>query len=97
MFLTQAAILGGVGVAVGVLAGWLLVSYYGKVGIIIAPEVLEAKATNMITYGKILYTQFSGLDALNLSITALVMILLVALYPASFAARLQPVESLHGK
>jgi len=51
----------------------------------------------MITYGKILYTQFSGLDALNLSITALVMILLVALYPASFAARLQPVESLHGK
>lgn len=97
MFLAEAGILGVVGVLVGQLIGWLLVSYYGKVGIVIAPEIMQAKASNMITYGKILYTRFSSVDALNLGIMALVIILLMALYPAAFAARLQPVESLHGK
>lgn len=97
MFLTEAGILGMVGVLTGLGIGWLLVSYYGKVGIVIAPEIVQAKASNMITYGKILYTQFSSADALSLVIIALVVILLMALYPASFAARLQPVESLHGK
>jgi len=86
-----------VGVALGVLFGGLIVYYYSQVGISFGQDIMEVKASNMITYGKVLYTQFSALKTMQLSLTALIMILLVAVYPALFAARMQPVQSLHGK
>ncbi|GAP16591.1 ABC transporter permease [Levilinea saccharolytica] len=97
MFLLEAGMLAVVGVALGVLFGGLIVYYYSQVGISFGQDIMEVKASNMITYGKVLYTQFSALKTMQLSLTALIMILLVAVYPASFAARLQPVQSLHGK
>jgi ABC-type lipoprotein release transport system permease subunit len=48
----------------------------------------------MITYGNILYARFALPDTVTLSIAGLVITLVAALYPAWFAARLEPIEAL---
>jgi ABC-type lipoprotein release transport system permease subunit len=97
MFLIEAGILGALGTAVGVALGAGIVLYYSKVGINFSQEVIQAKASNMITYGKLLYTSFSAGQALELAAIALVITLVVAVYPAWFASRLEPIQALHGK
>jgi ABC-type lipoprotein release transport system permease subunit len=97
MFLMEAGMLGMAGVAAGMAVGGAIVYYYSKVGLEFPQSIMEAKASNMITYGRYLYLAFSPENALTLALTALVIILVVAIYPAWFAARLEPVQALHGK
>ena len=59
--------------------------YFGDMGI-----------TGMIFEDRI-YPYLTLEDTINLTITALVITLLASLYPARLAARMEPVEALHGK
>ncbi len=97
MFLLEAGILGVVGVLLGLALGGGIVLYYSRVGIDIGQAVMQAKASNMITYGRLLYTHLTAAQAAELSLSALVITLVVSLYPAWFAAHREPVQALHGK
>ncbi|HEY3345845.1 MAG TPA: ABC transporter permease [Anaerolineaceae bacterium] len=97
MFLLEAGMLGAAGTALGVAVGAGIVFYYSKVGINFSQEVIQAKASNMITYGKLLYTSFSSSQALEIAVIALAITLIVAVYPAWFASRMEPIQALHGK
>jgi ABC-type lipoprotein release transport system permease subunit len=97
MFVIEAGMLGLAGTAAGVALGGAIVWYYSKVGINLSQDIIQAKASNMITYGKLLYTSFSTSQVLELAIIAMALTLIVSLYPAWFASRLEPVQALHGK
>jgi ABC-type lipoprotein release transport system permease subunit len=97
MFLIEAGMLGMTGVAAGLAIGGAIVYYFSIVGIEFPQSIMQAKASNLITYGRLLYTSFAPEQAITLALTALVIVLAVAVYPAWFAARLEPVQALHGK
>lgn len=92
LFLIEASILAAGGIAVGLLAGWAISAYYGEVGIYFG----DLGITGMIFEDRI-YAYLTLEDTINLTITALVFTLLASLYPARLAARMEPVEALHGK
>ena len=96
MFLLEAGVLGVVGVVLGLLVGGAVVLYFAKEGISFGQDIMQVKASNMITYGRILYTKFAPGQAAHLSLFSLALILLVSLYPARIAARMEPVKALHG-
>jgi ABC-type lipoprotein release transport system permease subunit len=94
MFLLEAGTLGLAGIVLGLVLGGLGIAYLATVGLPIGEAAAAGEASNMITYGNILYARFSLPDTVSLSIAGLVITLLGALYPAWFAARLEPIEAL---
>ena len=82
-----------------VLFNWLIlgglgITYLATVGLPIGEAAAAGEASNIITYGNILYAQFSVSDTISLSIASLIIMLLASLYPAWFAARLEPIDAL---
>jgi ABC-type lipoprotein release transport system permease subunit len=49
-----------------------------------------------ILIGNTIYTDLTLSDTVTLTITALVITLLAGFYPALLAARMEPVDALHG-
>lgn len=94
MFVLEAGTLGLAGIALGILLGSLGVAYLATVGLPIGEAAAAGEASNIITYGNILRAQFSVSDTISLSIASLTIMLLASLYPAWFAARLEPIEAL---
>jgi ABC-type lipoprotein release transport system permease subunit len=94
MFLLEAGTLGLAGIVLGLILGGLGVVYLATVGLPIGEAAAAGEASNMITYGNVLYARFSLPDTVSLSIAGLAITLLGALYPAWFAARLEPIEAL---
>ena len=94
MFLLEAGTLGLAGIVLGLILGGLGIVYLATVGLPIGEAAAAGEASNMITYGNVLYARFSLPDTVSLSIAGLVITLLAALYPAWFAARLEPIEAL---
>jgi len=92
MFLVEAGILGGVGVLLGVGLGSLAVFYLSKVGLYLGE--MATMTTVAAGYGERIYARFAPADTIAVAIAAMVIILLASLYPARFAARLQPVDAL---
>jgi ABC-type lipoprotein release transport system permease subunit len=92
MFLLEAFTLGLAGVLVGIALGSAGVAYLSRVGLYVGE--IGASAEN-ITYGTRMYAHFVPGDILSLSAWTLVITLLASLYPAWFAARMEPVEALH--
>jgi ABC-type lipoprotein release transport system permease subunit len=92
MFMLEAGTLGLVGIALGVLLGSLGVLYLATVGLHIGEMATVAAAE--IAYGEVIYGEFDPGSMLALSVAAMVIILLASLYPAWFAARLEPIDAL---
>jgi ABC-type lipoprotein release transport system permease subunit len=94
MFLLEAGTLGLAGIILGFLLGLLGVAYLATVGLPIGEAAAAGEASNMITYGNVLYARFSLPDVASLSGMELIITLLASLYPAWFAARMEPIEAL---
>ncbi len=92
MFMLEAGTLGLVGVALGVVLGSLGVLYLATVGLHIGEVATVASAE--IAYGEVIYGEFDPGATLALSVAAMAIILLASLYPAWFAARLEPIDAL---
>jgi ABC-type lipoprotein release transport system permease subunit len=92
MFVLEAAILGVIGIAVGILLGSLGVYYLATQGWHIGD--LASMATAEVAYGETIYAQFAPAEMVQLSIASLAITLLASLYPAWFAARMEPIDAL---
>lgn len=90
LFLTEASLLAAGGILAGLILGGLMVAYFAKFGIFIGDVGLTG-----IIFGDTIYPYLTFDDTVALTLTALIVTLLAALYPAGLAARLQPVEALH--
>ncbi|MCA9980877.1 MAG: ABC transporter permease [Anaerolineales bacterium] len=93
MLLFESAILALVGIMLGVVLGSALVIYLSNVGIPIGDAA--ASSAGSFTIGTVMYTKFVPADIFQLSAWMLGIILLVSIYPAWYAARLEPVRALH--
>jgi ABC-type lipoprotein release transport system permease subunit len=93
MLVIEAAILGLAGIVVGIVLGAAGVGYLATHGIYISEKV--ASTAGSIALGNTLYARFVPGTFASLSAWTLVIILLASLYPAWFAARLEPVKALH--
>jgi ABC-type lipoprotein release transport system permease subunit len=93
MILLEAGTLAILGIIGGIILGSLVVWYLEINGIPIGDEI--ASVAQGFAMRNVLYTKFVPGEMLGLSLAMLIIVLLGALYPASFAARLEPVEALH--
>jgi len=93
MILLEAGTLALLGIVGGIVLGSLGVWYLAINGVPIGDEI--ASVAQGIAMRNVLYTKFVPAEIFGLSLAMLVIVLLGALYPASFAARLEPVDALH--
>jgi ABC-type lipoprotein release transport system permease subunit len=92
-FLTEAALLATGGVVGGLILGGLIATYVGNVG-------LTIPATTGITgilIGDKIYPFVTSADVISLTVVAYIITLIASLYPATLAARMEPVEALHAQ
>ena len=93
MVLLEAGTLALLGVIVGLILGSLVVWYMSFNGLYIGDDI--ASMVEGFAYPSTFYAKIAPMDFLALSLAMLGVVILAALYPARFAARLEPVEALH--
>ncbi len=93
MFLFEAVILAAAGIAVGLALGFAVVAYMATVGLSFSEEAMAS--VEGFAMGSTLYAEFAPDQAVILSLFMFVVVTLVSLYPAWYAARLEPVKALH--
>ncbi len=93
LFLAEASILAFVGIGFGLVLGWLVCLYFGKFGFSIG----DMGISNGILFGDKIFAVLTAGDALKLTLLAFFVTMIASLYPAILAARLEPVDALHGK
>jgi ABC-type lipoprotein release transport system permease subunit len=91
MFLAESSLLAVGGILMGLVLGTLVVTYFTKHGFYIGNMGITG-----ILIGNTIYTKLTLKDTINLTLIAFVVTLLAGLYPAVLAARMEPVEALHG-
>jgi len=93
MILLEAGTLALLGVIGGLFLGILVVWYMSINGIYIGDDI--ASMVQGFAYPSEFYAKIAPGDFLVLSLMMLGIVLLAALYPARFAARMEPAEALH--
>jgi ABC-type lipoprotein release transport system permease subunit len=96
MLLLEAAGLGLAGVAIGIVLGSAGVAYLATAGIPIDDQ-MAAVGGSSVALGTTLYARFVPGVFAALSAAMLLIVLLAALYPAWYAARLEPVAALRAE
>ncbi|MEJ2597761.1 MAG: ABC transporter permease [Anaerolineales bacterium] len=91
MFLAESSLIAVGGILMGLVLGGLVVAYFARYGFYIGNMGVTG-----ILIGNTIYTDLTLNDTVTLTITAFVVSLLAGLYPAIMAARMEPVEALHG-
>lgn len=92
MILTEAAILGVMGIILGVLLGSLGVYYLATEGFYLG-DVAGMMGADL-AMGERIYAAFLWADTALLALVCWIIILLASLYPAWFATRKEPIEAL---
>jgi ABC-type lipoprotein release transport system permease subunit len=93
MFLLEAATLGVIGIAVGLVLGAAGVAYLATTGIPIGDKIAAVAGSNFALRST-MYGRFDASSFISLSLATLIVVLLASLYPAWYAARLEPVDAL---
>jgi ABC-type lipoprotein release transport system permease subunit len=91
MFFAESGLLGILGILMGLVIGSVMVYFATTRGIYIG----NMGITGML-FGDRIYAYPTLNDTITLTITAFIVTLLAALYPALLAARLEPVDALRG-
>ena len=93
MVLFEAVILAIFGVAAGLVLGMGAVTYMARVGITLPVETVTL--VEGMAFGTTMKGGYAPEQFVILSLMLLVIVALVAIYPAWYAARLEPVEAIH--
>jgi ABC-type lipoprotein release transport system permease subunit len=91
MFFAESSLLAVGGIVIGLVLGGSMMYYFTHYGFYIGNMGLSG-----IMLGERVYALPKINDIVNLSIITFIVTLLAALYPALLAARMEPVEALHG-
>lgn len=93
MFLLEAVGLGLAGIAVGVVLGSAGVGYLATIGFPITDKMAAVGGSSM-ALATTIYAHFVPGTFAALALAMLIIVLIASLYPAWYAARLEPVEAL---
>lgn len=90
-FLAEAALLATGGVIGGLIIGGAIVAYFTVYGIYIGDYGISG-----VLFEDHIYAHLTLQNTINLAVITYVITLIASLYPARLAARMEPVEALHG-
>jgi ABC-type lipoprotein release transport system permease subunit len=90
-FLAEAALLATGGVIGGLILGGALVAYFTVYGIYMGDYGITG-----VLFEDHIYAHLTLQNTINLAIITFIVTLVASLYPARLAARMEPVEALHG-
>ncbi|MGB8984925.1 MAG: ABC transporter permease [Anaerolineales bacterium] len=90
-FLAEAALLATGGVIGGLIIGGALVAYFTVYGFYVGDFGISG-----LLFEERIYAHLTPGNALNLTVLTYIITLIASLYPARLAARMEPVEALHG-
>ena len=90
-FLAEAALLATGGVIGGLIIGGAAVAYFTVYGIYIGDYGITG-----VLFEDHIYAHLTLTNTINLAIVTYIITIIASLYPARLAARLEPVEALHG-
>jgi putative ABC transport system permease protein len=91
MFFAESFFLAVGGVAIGLVLGGIAVAYLAKYGFYLGDFGIQG-----FLIGERIYAYLTLKDAVTLTITAFVITLLAAVYPAAMAAGMEPVDAMRG-
>lgn len=90
-FLAEAALLATGGVILGLIIGGAMVAYFTVYGIYIGNYGITG-----VLFEDRIYAHLTPGNTIYLAVVAYIVTLVASLYPARLAARMEPVEALHG-